>query len=241
MIERIIERACQVQDIDAVVLCTSDNPQDKPLVDIAQQNNIYYFNGSEQDVLLRLQKAASFYNLDYFLSITADNPLFSIYHANLIVDVLKREKRDFVKVAGLPLGTAPYGLKTLAVTTICLFKELMDTEIWGYLIDRPDLFDVQEIIAQGLYKRPDLRLTLDYEEDYQVINHVYCHIPYRRVMNLNNAIEYLTAHPAVAGLNRNCVQLDMDKKVKNSLDELFALKKDELFALKAKVYHDTLT
>lgn len=236
VIERMMDRAKEVQDISEIVLCTSTNPQDKPLVDIARKNNIYYFNGSEDDVLQRLWDAARFYDLDYFLSITADNPLFSIYHANLIVDTLKRERKDFVKVSGLPVGMAPYGLKTKAVEVVCGFKNLIDTEMWGYLIDRPEIFDVKEIRAEGRLNRPDLRLTLDYEEDYQLINKIYAHIPFNRIINLYDVIDYLEYNPDAAQTNKYCLQLGLDVSTKAKIDMQFSTRREELLKLKDSIY-----
>jgi len=236
VIEHIIDRCRKVQDISEIVLCTSTNPQDKPLLDIARKNNIYYFNGSEEDVLFRLLQAARFFGLDYFLSITADNPLFSIDYANLIVDTLKREKSDFVKITGLPLGTAPYGIKTKAVESVCRFKNLMDTEIWGYLLDRPDFFAVKEITASGRLNRPDLRLTLDYEEDYLLLNKIYSSAAGKGVLNLFDVIDFLSVNPDTAALNQDCVQRDLDQNTKRIIDKEFADKRDALLEIKAQVY-----
>ncbi|MGS0765130.1 cytidylyltransferase domain-containing protein [Syntrophomonas curvata] len=236
VIERIIDRAREVRDISEIVLCTSADPQDKPLVDIAQKNGIYYFNGSEDDVLQRLLDAARFFNMDYFLSITADNPLFSIYYANLTADTLKRQNKDFVKTSGLPIGAGVYGLKTRAVETVCCFKSLINTEIWGYLIDRPEIFTIGEIKAAGKLNRPDLRLTLDYEEDYQLINNVYSRIPFDQVLDLDDVIDYLVEHPAVARSNQNCVQLDLDELTKREIDHQFSQRQAELLSLKDRFY-----
>ncbi len=41
--------------LDRVVLCTSTNPQDKPLVDIAREN-INCFRGSEENAIQFLEK-----------------------------------------------------------------------------------------------------------------------------------------------------------------------------------------
>ena len=40
VIERIIDRAKEIQGIYEIVLCTSPNPQDEPLINIAKKNNI---------------------------------------------------------------------------------------------------------------------------------------------------------------------------------------------------------
>ncbi len=236
VIERIIDRAKEIKDISEIVLCTSTNPQDKPLVDIAKENGIYYFNGDEEDVLKRLFDAAKFFGLDYFLGITADNPLFSIYYSNLIVDKIKRDHYDFIKLLGLPLGAATYGMKVKALEVVCKIKTIVDTEIWGYLIDRPEIFDVKTIKVEGKLNRPELRFTLDYEEDYELINNIYNHVPHEKVLNLFDVIDYLNEHPDIAKINQNCVQLDLDEKVKEEIDRNYKENLEEIKRIKEKIY-----
>ena len=232
VIERIIDRAKKIKDISEIVLCTSTNPQDKTLVDIAQENNIYYFNGDEEDVLKRLFDAAQFFDLDYFLGITADNPLFSIYYSNLIVDKIKRDHHDFIKLEGLPLGAATYGMKVKALEVVCKIKTIVDTEIWGSLIDRPEIFDVETIKAEDKLNRPELRFTLDYEEDYELINNIYSNVPFKNVLNLYDVIDYMDNNPEIAKLNQDCVQLELDDKVTEEIDKNYKENLEEIKRMK---------
>ncbi|GAI23440.1 unnamed protein product, partial [marine sediment metagenome] len=74
IIEHLIDRLKLAKLPDLIVLCTSTNPNDDILVDIAKKNGIEYFRGSEDDVLARFLKAASAFNID-FISITwGDEP-----------------------------------------------------------------------------------------------------------------------------------------------------------------------
>ena len=236
VIERLVDRAKEIKDISEIVLCTSTNPQDRPLVDIAQENNIYYFNGDEEDVLKRLFDAAKFFDLDYFLGITADNPLITIRYSNLIVDEIKRNHYDFIKLDGLPFGAATYGLKVKALEVVCKIKTVVDTEIWGYLIDRPEIFDVKTLKVEGKLNRPELRFTLDYEADYELINNIYSHVPFKKVLNLYDVIDYLDKNPEIAKINQNCVQLDLDEAVKNEIDRIYHERFDEIKKLKSEIY-----
>ena len=238
VIERLIDRIKEIKGIADIVLCTSTNSQDKPLVDIAQKNNIYYFNGDGEDVLKRLLDAAKFFNLDYFLGITADNPLITIRYSNLIVDEIKRNKYDFIKLEGLPLGVATYGMKVKALEVVCKIKSIIDTEIWGYLIDRPEIFDIKTIKIADKLNRPDLRLTLDYEEDYELIRNIYFNVPFGKVLNLYNVVDYLDKNPEVAKINQNCVQLDLDEKVKEDIEKHYKENLEEIIGIKEKIYKE---
>ena len=236
VIERIIDRAKQVANISEIVLCTSANPQDKPLIDVAKKNNISYFLGDEEDVLKRLFDASQLFELNYFVGITADNPLFSIIHANLAVDELKTGHHDYVRCEGLPLGASIYGLKVKALETICKVKEIIDTEIWGYLVDRPEIFNIKKIPARGKMNKPDLRLTLDYPEDYELINKLYNNISFGDVLYLNEVVEYLDNHPEITKINQDCIQLDLSEKIKDKIDNYYKDNLDEIKKIKDKIY-----
>lgn len=171
LVERVIERSKLVIGIDEIVLCTSQNPQDKPLADVALENKIHYFLGDEMDVVKRLSDAATFFGLDYIINITGENPLFSIYHANLMINKIKIENPDFTYISGLPIGCAVYGIKANALKIVCEVKKEIDTEIWGALINQPEYFKVAQIKAASEFEH--VRITADYKEDYSLIRKIY--------------------------------------------------------------------
>ena len=73
----------------------------------------------------------------------------------------------------MPIGCAVYGLRPEALRTICEIKKEVDTEIWGPLINRPEVFDVYRIEADQKLGREKLRITTDYIEDYEFIQALY--------------------------------------------------------------------
>jgi spore coat polysaccharide biosynthesis protein SpsF len=243
VIQRIVERAQEIHGIPEsdIVICTSANPQDAPLMEIAEKTGVSYFLGNPDDVLKRLHDAALNHKLDYALGITADNPLFSVEYANKIVDVIKQQRPDFVKIQGLPFGAAPWGMNVKALRTICRIKTIVDTEIWGYLIDRPELFGVITLKADKHVHRPEYRLTLDYTEDYQLINHLYITILFKTTLKLEKVVEYLDKHPEIAAINKLCVQLDLDPKVKENIDKNYRDHFQEIKKLKQEIYSGKIT
>ncbi len=236
VVERIIDRAKQIHDIAEIVLCTSPNPQDSPLIEIADKNDISWFLGDEDDVLKRLLDAAKLHELDYFLGITADNPLFSIDYSNMIIEQIKTGGHDFIKVHGLPLGAATYGMNVKALETVCEIKTVVDTEIWGYLINRPELFDIETIEVEKKLDRPELRFTLDYPQDYEFIKNIYENIPFEKAIALGSVMDYLDANPEVIKINQMCVQKDLDEKTKEVINSFYVEKADEIKKIKARIY-----
>lgn len=236
IVERVIDRCKGVSNIDSIVLCTSTNSQDRPLVDLALSNDIYYYLGSEEDVLQRLADTANFFDLDYIISITGENPLFSIHHANLVVNNIKTNRPDFVMVNGLPIGCAVYGLNVKALKVVCEIKKEIDTEIWGPLINRPELFNVQEIEVAAPYQWPELRLTSDYQEDYLLLNRIYSDFNEDITPNLLEVLDYLRSNREVVAINSERKQASLSKDVIDRIDSFYSTEYSKVLELKKSIY-----
>jgi len=60
---------------------------------------------------------------------------------------------------------------------------------------------------------------VDYKEDYELIRNIYSSIPFKKVLNLYNVINYLDKNPEIAKINQKCIQLELDEKVKKGKRE----------------------
>ena len=237
VVERVIQRAKQVEECSDIVLCTSRSNQDLPLMRIANKNNIYYYNGSSEDVLQRMLDAAELFQMDYVIGITADNPLFSIYHANIISDMIRSDGNlDFIYTTGMPIGVNIYGIKTKALKTVCSIKEEVDTEIWGYLINRPEIFNVQEIKVDNEYQCENYRMTLDEINDYKFFSQLYSMFPKEGVIELLDAYGCLQKNSEIAAINNMVVQRDLDEDVKKRISKFYEENRDKILDLKMGIY-----
>ena len=237
VIERVIQRAKLVRECDDVILCTSTDNQDLPLVRIAKENDIYYYNGSSEDVLQRLLDAALLHNLDYIIGMTADNPLFSLYYANVISDTVRANPSlDYIYSSGNPIGMNVYAIKTKALQVICKVKEEVDTEIWGRLINRPEIFNVQEIHTDT-NNHVDLdRVTLDEPADYEFLSEVFDNFSKDYVIEERDLNKLLHAQPEIAEINCDIVQHDLDESTKKRIDAFFKNNHESILTLKEKIY-----
>ena len=237
IIERVIDRCKLINHDGDIVLCTSINPQDKPLVDIASDNGIYYFMGDEEDVLSRLLTAAKFFDLDCIINITGENPIFSINYANEMVRKMRNENHDFLYIDGLPIGCAVYGIKTKALEVVCKVKEEVDTEIWGYLINQPSIFDVCKIETEEKYKASTIRITTDYPEDYEFIKQIFRNFPSEISPAFEDVIELFRLNPELLKINEKRVQLNLDQEVINRINQFYIDNKERILSLKNKIYN----
>ncbi len=191
VLDRIIERAKSVEGVDDVVLCTSTNPQDAVLEENALKNKIRFFTGSEDDVLRRLSDAAEYFQYDAFLSITADNPLFCIETSKMLVEWNRKDRFDFMFTKGLPIGCATYLLNVEALKLAIQIKKESDTEIWGPFVNREDFFKIGDLIVDNSPFKEEKRLTIDYPEDYSLMQKIYNDFSQDSVLSLRYVLKHL--------------------------------------------------
>lgn len=236
LVERVIDRCKLVEGVDQIVLCTSPNPQDKPLIEIAQRNGIDYFLGNELDVLQRLSDTSKFFGFSHILSITGENPLFSLVYANRTMKVLSGQKKDFVMFEGLPIGCAVYGLNPKALEVVCQVKKEVDTEIWGPLINRPEIFDVYTEKVGDFYFRPSLRITCDYPEDYQFLQTIFEHYDSTKVPTLQEALQLLDKNPKYLKIHGHKKQASLPPEILKRIDGYYENNFEKIVLIKKYLF-----
>jgi len=232
VVRHVIDRAKQVAGVDSIVLCTSTDSQDHPLAEIAAEEGILYYPGDGTDVLKRLSDAAKYFRIDNFLSVTADNPLFCVYHANRLSNLIRMNPAtDYAYLTGLPIGAALYALRTRAVDVVCKIKEEADTEIWGPFINRPEFFNVASLDAQEGWAC-DARLTLDEPCDFEFISQLTNCIPGKvSDLDLPSISRILKEKPELRSINSNIIQRALAPDFMQKIDSVFVNKKEEILEL----------
>ena len=206
IISHMIDRLKLANKVDEIIICTSINKQDKPLGSIAKENNIQCYFGDPDDVLVRLLGAADEFGLDYILNITADCPFVDPDYADRIVEKYIETGADLIRQFDLPHGVFSYGIKVDALRTVVGLKDSTDTEVWGrYFVDT-GLFNVLDLdVENEKHKRPGLRMTLDYQEDFKffqaVFNELYVE---NKVFSLTEILDFLDKNPEIIDINKDC-------------------------------------
>ncbi len=212
IIRWMIDRIKLAKRIDEIIICTSTNPQDDILVDIAAEENINVFRGHETDVIQRLYDASIAFELDYALNITADCPLVSFEYIDKTVAEYQHSNPDLIKALDLPHGFFSYGLKIEAMKKVCDIKKDLETEVWGRYFTDTGLFKVLNLIIPKDLVRQDYRLTLDYPDDFTFFKKVYAHFgqeTYKK--GILEIIEYLDHNPDIVNINKDCKKLFQER------------------------------
>lgn len=202
----MLDRLKLAKRVDQIIVCTSTNPQDDPLIELAEAEGVASFRGDEDDVVKRLSDAATAFNLDYILSITADCPFSDPVYADRIVEAYLETNADLIRALTLPHGAFSYGVKPEAFRKIVEIKDQTNTEVWGRYFTDTDLFEVYDLtIENELHRQPGLRMTLDYPADLEFFRAVFAHL-YRpgEVFTLDEILHFLREHPEIVAINRDC-------------------------------------
>jgi spore coat polysaccharide biosynthesis protein SpsF len=197
-IERVIDRAKLSKKADSVILCTTTRPEDVILCDLAAFNGIKYFRGSSEDKLMRWQGAVEDYGVDFFVTADGDDLLCDPYLIDLAFEQSK-DGDDFIESLDVPCGAFTYGIKTSALNKVCDIKNTHETEMMVPYFTETGLFKVEPLIVPEVLKRPEIRMTLDYEDDLRFFRTVYKH--FGADSKLEDIICYLDAHPEVTEIN----------------------------------------
>lgn len=207
LIAWMIDRAKLSNCIEDIIIATSINQQDDVLETIGLREGIKVYRGSEEDVIKRLYDAANHFNLDFFINITADCPLFGFDYFEDVINFYMKTDADLITSTKLPHGFFIYGLKTATLKAIVENKKIKDTEVWGALFNK-EKYNVQELpIDTGLI-RDNFRLTVDYEEDFKVFQEIFNHFgkeTYKK--STLELINFLDTRPDIIAINQNCRDL----------------------------------
>ena len=173
VLNHIIRRAVSY-DIDPIV-CTSTSKEDDIIEEIANKEGVKCYRGSLDNKLQRWLDCAMHFNIDTFHTIDADDPFFDGNEMKDSVKILQEKGLDMVKptksssAGGASVG---YSLTTDIVKRACKgLDKNTDTEMmWYYMEKVPDL--KTKVLPETRESITKMRLTLDYEEDYWLLESV---------------------------------------------------------------------
>lgn len=207
LFSHMCDRLKHARRIDDIVLCTSTNSLDDPLVQLAQGEGISYYRGSEEDVLERLCEAAVYCDCDYVVNIAADCPIVDPLFVDMIVDEYEKTHADLIRFTNLPPGQGPNGIKVKALEKVCELKDETETEVWGGYFENADVFHCHDATVEEQYIFPGLKTTIDYPEDYEFIKCIFdeLYVP-GKVFSLREIIELLKKKPELLGINSHCIE-----------------------------------
>lgn len=203
ILEIIIERL-KTNIAFPIVLATSTNKNDQILRKIATDLDIYYYEGSENDVLQRYIEAAIYYDLNTIVRVCADNPFLSWKYILQLVDALKQNNADYISFQnenGIPTIKTHYGFFAELVKLSALQRisdltkdQFYHEHVTNFIYENHNFFNVK--LLQLPFKDNDsIRLTIDTNEDFKLSQYIFQDIiSSQRDMNPESIMDYLNCH-----------------------------------------------
>ncbi len=208
MIVHMLDRLKLAKKPEEIIICTSTISQDDPLEQIAKEQNVKCFRGSPEDVLQRLSDAASQFEVETVINCTADNPFVDPEYIDLLYSHHISNNYEFTKINGLPWGTFSYAINHESLIKACKIKEETDTEVWhGYFMDTGRFkWGALDVSDDAVYW-PELRLTVDTPEDFEMVNQVFNHLYHPgSVFPLKEIVELCKFNPDLPAINSHVQQ-----------------------------------
>ncbi len=204
-IQWVIERVQRSKLINEVVVVTSIEKENLPLINLCTKLGIRVFVGSEKDVLDRYYQAAKLVNPQNVIRVTGDCPLFDWRYLDKAIEVFE-EDSDYLWMGenGFPDGL-DLEIMTFASLRTAWEQANLKSErehVTLYVRNHPDKFKIQTfdfpIKGKGY-----LRWTLDEEEDYKMISKVYDFFVKKGKEDFvtEDILGFLDNHPEVEKIN----------------------------------------
>ena len=208
IVHHLLDRVFACRNISAksdVVVCTTPDAVDDPLVTAVEAYGGSVFRGNKDDLIQRFKDAADHFGFDIILQVDGDDPLADTAYMDLTIEALMADPGLDASVStGLPFGINVKSFTRAALDKV--YRHYRSTENdTGFA-----LYFIKSTICQCRDIPPvsddhimtEARLTLDYAEDLEMFRRVLdaLYVP-GQVFGLGELVRFLKAHPDIVAIN----------------------------------------
>jgi spore coat polysaccharide biosynthesis protein SpsF len=215
VLEVLLQRLKEYKD--SIIIATTDNGTEEPIVNIAQDNGIKYYRGSEDNVLQRYYLSAKEYGAvsgDTIVRITSDCPLYSVDILKGCLAKYNSEKIDYL-YADIH-NSFPRGFDTEVFSFDLLEKAYNEaTEDFEKEHVTPYIKSLENITISSYNDIEDnshYRLTLDTVQDYEAIGEVYKKLNNNINATYKQIIDVVRQNPYIKEINSEIEQKSYTSK-----------------------------
>lgn len=208
MIQLLLERLSRARRVDQIVLATSLDARNQPLIEHAQKLGYVAYAGSENDVLDRYYQAAAQQTPDVVVRITGDCPLIDPELVDAVIENFQQGGADYVSNTLHP--TYPDGLDVEVFSFTSLDRAWRETQrpydrehVTPY-IKQSERFQVRNIANAEDYSGE--RWTVDEPEDFDVVEKIFEHFEPRHDFGWLEVLALQREHPEWFEANRHLIR-----------------------------------
>ena len=208
ILEYMVTRLKKSRLIDDVLIATTTNKTDDPIIYLCQNLNVKYFRGSEEDVLDRVLMAHQSVGSDLIVELTGDCPLIDSFVVDKVIQEYLDNEYDYVSNAHIRSYPDGFDVQVFSSQLLAEVERLAtdqyDRENVSSYIYKGEDYKLKAVIAEKDEYWPELRVTLDDEGDYLLIKEIIAHFH-------NNQNPNYTVKDVVAYIKSNIHLLNLNK------------------------------
>jgi len=208
MIELLLERLSGSKLVDRIIVATSQDPRNQPLVDCVRSLGYEVYQGNEEDVLDRYYQAAAAYQPETVIRITGDCPLVDAQVVDQAISTFQTSNINYLSNTNPP--TYPDGLDVEVFSFTALLQA------WQEAHQPHEREHVTPYIREsGKFRLLNIshtedcsanRWTVDEPEDLEVIKNVFKHFAPRRDFSWQEVLQLEEQHPDFFTANQHIIR-----------------------------------
>ena len=180
LIEWVVKRVKKTKKLKKIIIATTKNKKDDALKRIAKKNNIYFFRGSNNDVLNRYYEAAKQFKGNTIIRVCADNPFIDFEQINLLINKFKKKKYDYIcnhqnklnsKYAD-GFGAEIFSMKILKKINQKASRKDQRQHVTKYIWDHKNQFKILSLPAAKELAYPRLKFDINTQKDFVSIKNL---------------------------------------------------------------------
>jgi spore coat polysaccharide biosynthesis protein SpsF len=204
----VVSRLKRSKLLNGIVVATSTDKADNQIEDFCKKNNISFYRGSNEDVLSRYYQTAKAYKADLVVRITSDCPLIDPEIVDLVIKRHLDTKSDYTNNLLYPRGLSPEVFNYAALEKA--YKEAKAQpereHVTVYFYRNPSLFKVISVEAEKKFRRPDIRICVDQQEDVDLIRRIFEEMKGKDFFLTEEIIDLFNKKPELLKINSMVVQ-----------------------------------
>jgi spore coat polysaccharide biosynthesis protein SpsF len=230
VLQQVVRRLKKSNKINEIIIATTTGDEDSEIVERADIERVRWFRGSRDDVLSRYYLTAKENKLDVIVRITSDCPCIDPEVVDLVVTEHIKANADYT--SNQLIRTFPHGLDTEVLTFEALEKAYREAandfereHVCPYIYKtKADLFKIIVVEAPSGLHAPDIRITLDTEDDYALLCAVFDYLHHGNEMfKTKDIINLFQEKPWLKLINKKVMQKRICDTFEEEMEEAFKI------------------
>jgi spore coat polysaccharide biosynthesis protein SpsF len=204
LLQWMIERVQRCEEVDKIVIATSTSNDDDAISEWCNNHNIHCYRGELDNVLARFYHAATYYQADIIIRLTADCPIIDPKVIDEHIRFYRQNNYDYVSNG--PEMTYPDGMGVEVFSYLTLQKVFQQAtlasekeHVTAFIYNHPKEFRLYNFKYHQDFSW--IRVTVDYPEDFTLIEKLVNGLLPNNEFTLEDIINYVKKHPDMLNIN----------------------------------------